>query len=874
MCVPAARTMSSSQAARLEALLRAKSEHDAALDVVAQCVAAGALTPGEAAAQRAAAADALQRAKDAAGLGGSGGSGGAASDAGLGGGRAEGTEVEPRAPSLPAAGAELEAHEREATAGVRSGRARGRQVGSKNTARTTLEHLSDGTLQAIGAELGLAGDPMRDRAELVAGIHKASGATSKAPKTNLEPLTVATLERICVDRALPSGGDKSELIERIQKGKEGRRAGHGPNEARRKGRPKKDAGHKSKKGRAATEYNLFMKQEIASLKAADPALTHQEAFRQAAGNWAAVRIRKQLEKKDSETGSRSGGDQGASKDAAVLEQIKCGICLEPLHKSVTLVPCQHNFCAGCYSGWMEKSDVCPHCRGPVEEVSRNHTLNNTIEAFLDTHPHLKRDADELKDLDACDKLPEEALRSRKRRRSPEVASDDENEDSHSDSGREYGSDAGNSDDEDSDDSQHSEFYQSDVEEEAEVPWNLSRIGYLLQWGDREDDRGRSRERWRWTDSQVAGLIAFLAKNLSTPDLVRQCHQVLMDYCSDDGVNSRVEENGRARRRLQVVRGGFFPLAMSMMDRSDEHKHEIFELLGILTQHDDDNRVTLVREGFFPFAMSMLRRHTEAQPGIFELLGILTQHNNDNRVTLVREGFFPFAISTLGRLEYTRVESGILQLLRVLTTENNDDNRVTLVREGFIPCAMSMLVRHNLEVGSDIWEILRVLTENDDDNRVKIAMAGGVEHIMRHFEHLAHRRPVAYLSSEMVAAIQLLGNLSKNVTCATRVVKAKGVGLILCTGFSVADSTSFITSNPQVYSSARLENDWRVHVKPFADALGSLGSHATLGAIIGEVGGIDDRGKRFIAAVMARVDDDATRRENIQRLLTWLESPSS
>jgi hypothetical protein len=32
-----------------------------------------------------------------------------------------------------------------------------------------------------------------------------------------------------------------------------------------------------------------------------------------------------------------------NKDAAVLEQIKCGICLETLYKSETMVPCQHNF---------------------------------------------------------------------------------------------------------------------------------------------------------------------------------------------------------------------------------------------------------------------------------------------------------------------------------------------------------------------------------------------------------------------------------------------------------------------------------------------------------------------------------------------------
>jgi hypothetical protein len=69
----------------------------------------------------------------------------------------------------------------------------------------------------LGSEEG--GAAARDRAELVAGIHKASGATSKVPKTSLEPLSVAMLMRICVNRALSSLGNKSELMQRIQQGK-------------------------------------------------------------------------------------------------------------------------------------------------------------------------------------------------------------------------------------------------------------------------------------------------------------------------------------------------------------------------------------------------------------------------------------------------------------------------------------------------------------------------------------------------------------------------------------------------------------------------------------------------------------------------------
>ncbi|MFN9900353.1 MAG: hypothetical protein ACK55Z_16495, partial [bacterium] len=59
-------------------------------------------------------------------------------------------------------------------AGGCRGRARGRPVGSKNTARTRIDDLPEDTLQSLGRELGLAVD---DRTELVACIHKASGAT-------------------------------------------------------------------------------------------------------------------------------------------------------------------------------------------------------------------------------------------------------------------------------------------------------------------------------------------------------------------------------------------------------------------------------------------------------------------------------------------------------------------------------------------------------------------------------------------------------------------------------------------------------------------------------------------------------------------------
>ena len=209
--------------------------------------------------------------------------------------------------------------EGESDAAGRSRRGRGRRAGSKNTLRTRIDDLSDDTLRALGSELGLA---VRDRAELVVGIHRASGATSKVPKTNLELLSVATLKRICAERALSTPGipwccvlceDKWELIQNIQTGKGGKQVENGQDKSSRK-----DSSNtrKSKKPRTATKYNLFMREQIASVKAGDPALTHKEAFKRAAGNWAAMRIRNHVEEMDSAQPTEGEGGSDPNKHAS------------------------------------------------------------------------------------------------------------------------------------------------------------------------------------------------------------------------------------------------------------------------------------------------------------------------------------------------------------------------------------------------------------------------------------------------------------------------------------------------------------------------------------------------------------------------------
>ncbi|KAF6139407.1 hypothetical protein GIB67_026249 [Kingdonia uniflora] len=88
-----------------------------------------------------------------------------------------------------------------------------------------------------------------------------------------------------------------------------------------------------------------------------------------------------------------------------VEHTKCSICLNIWHDVVTVAPCLHNFCNGCFSEWLRRSQkksptiICPLCRAVVHFVGRNHFLRNIEEGILDTDPSLKRGDDEFALLD-------------------------------------------------------------------------------------------------------------------------------------------------------------------------------------------------------------------------------------------------------------------------------------------------------------------------------------------------------------------------------------------------------------------------------------------------------------------------------------------
>lgn len=112
------------------------------------------------------------------------------------------------------------------------------------------------------------------------------------------------------------------------------------------------------------------------------------------------------------------------------EHAKCSICLNIWHDVVTVAPCLHNFCNGCFSEWLKRSQekrssvLCPQCRAVVQFVGRNHFLHGIEEDLLQADASLRRSSEELEALDACASIKSPLVISRgnktrrKRMRSP------------------------------------------------------------------------------------------------------------------------------------------------------------------------------------------------------------------------------------------------------------------------------------------------------------------------------------------------------------------------------------------------------------------------------------------------------------------------
>ncbi|XP_076469271.1 E3 ubiquitin-protein ligase CHFR-like [Babylonia areolata] len=129
-------------------------------------------------------------------------------------------------------------------------------------------------------------------------------------------------------------------------------------------------------------------------------------------------------------GGGEGGGEGKGEkqdDDAFAETLTCIICQELLYDCVSLQPCMHSFCAGCYSEWMAHSPECPSCRGKVDRINKNHIVNNLVEAYLKEHPEKRRPEEDTKELDAKNKITRDQLYpKRKRTSSSEYENSDDN----------------------------------------------------------------------------------------------------------------------------------------------------------------------------------------------------------------------------------------------------------------------------------------------------------------------------------------------------------------------------------------------------------------------------------------------------------------
>ncbi|XP_069135608.1 E3 ubiquitin-protein ligase CHFR-like isoform X2 [Argopecten irradians] len=115
--------------------------------------------------------------------------------------------------------------------------------------------------------------------------------------------------------------------------------------------------------------------------------------------------------KGMESTSKSAAGSGVCQDGPnkIEEALICTICQEILYDCISLQPCMHSFCAGCYSDWMDKSNECPTCRMKVERINKNHIVNNLIEAYLQDNPGKRRDEEDIKELDAKNKISRDML---------------------------------------------------------------------------------------------------------------------------------------------------------------------------------------------------------------------------------------------------------------------------------------------------------------------------------------------------------------------------------------------------------------------------------------------------------------------------------
>lgn len=98
--------------------------------------------------------------------------------------------------------------------------------------------------------------------------------------------------------------------------------------------------------------------------------------------------------------------------ARLLDQLRCHICHESLHRAASVQPCLHSFCSHCLGRWLCRADLdgadwrCPLCRTKVLRVAPNCQLDGLVEELLASLPvgGDRRSGQDLAELDEGDVL--------------------------------------------------------------------------------------------------------------------------------------------------------------------------------------------------------------------------------------------------------------------------------------------------------------------------------------------------------------------------------------------------------------------------------------------------------------------------------------
>ena len=84
--------------------------------------------------------------------------------------------------------------------------------------------------------------------------------------------------------------------------------------------------------------------------------------------------------------------------------------MELIYQPVSLYPCMHNYCGGCFSDWHNRGNPnCPTCRQKVDEVKKTHLIVSLVDVYLKKHPEAARANEELAVLDIANKFKQDRV---------------------------------------------------------------------------------------------------------------------------------------------------------------------------------------------------------------------------------------------------------------------------------------------------------------------------------------------------------------------------------------------------------------------------------------------------------------------------------